>query len=195
MAFSMSPLASTSAGAAIRETAFVLSRSSFTSCAGICTAGCCVLILFSLLLIGNFLLSSFAYKTARTDLLGAASQISTRAIALAFFLVVGRNGGFRRLGGLDWRFDNALYEVAFLLFVLFVRAGIDVLDAVHQRLVFRGFLFRHLRLPTRDLLLGPWTVLAIMHGTHTTMPMVVVMSVVPRPPKSDSMSPSGGDDG
>jgi len=31
-------------------------------------------------------------------------------------------------------------------FVLFVRARIDVLDAVHQRLIFGGFLFRHLRL-------------------------------------------------
>src|SRR6267378_814080 len=73
-------------------------------------------------------------------------RISTRAIALAFFLVVRRNGGFRRLGGFYGRFDNALDEVAFLLLVLFVRAGIDVLDAIYQRLVFRGFLFRHLRL-------------------------------------------------
>ena len=48
MAFSMTPFASTGAARQSAKPALVLSRNSFTSCAGICTAGCCVLILFSL---------------------------------------------------------------------------------------------------------------------------------------------------
>src|SRR5579872_4707071 len=46
MAFSIMPFASTSAARQSLKPAPVLSRSSFTRCAGICIAGCCVLILF-----------------------------------------------------------------------------------------------------------------------------------------------------
>src|SRR5882724_10137251 len=46
MAFSIAPLASTSAARQSLNPAPVLSRNSFTRCAGICIAGCCVLILF-----------------------------------------------------------------------------------------------------------------------------------------------------
>src|SRR5690349_12268083 len=45
MAFSMIPLASISAARQSLNPALVRSRNSFTSWAGICTAGCCVLIL------------------------------------------------------------------------------------------------------------------------------------------------------
>src|SRR5260370_6096816 len=68
------------------------------------------------------------------------------AICLPGFLV-GRNGcfcgleSFRRFGG-HFAFD----EIAFLLLVLLVGAGVDVLDAFHQNLVGSGLLVGDLRL-------------------------------------------------
>src|SRR5881398_451767 len=94
---------------------------------------------FFSLLIGNFLWCT-SYKKARTESLGAGlAEFLPAQIALAFFLVVRRNSGFGRFRR---GFHNALDEVALLLFVLFVCAGIDVFDAIHQCLIFRGLLIR-----------------------------------------------------
>src|SRR6266853_381559 len=71
MAFSMSPPASTSAARQSAKPALVRSRNSLTSWAGICTAGCCVLILFSLCCLEISLLVLLAAKRARTESLGA----------------------------------------------------------------------------------------------------------------------------
>src|SRR5262249_39468957 len=57
--------------------------------------------------------------------------------------VVGRYGGFRGDGR---GFFGAFDEIAFLLFVLFVGAGVHVFDAVGQSLVRGGFLFADLGL-------------------------------------------------
>src|SRR5258708_12400239 len=71
MAFSMSPPASTSAARQSAKPALVRSRNSLTSWAGICTAGCCVLILFSLCCLAISLLVLLVAKRARTESLGA----------------------------------------------------------------------------------------------------------------------------
>ena len=81
---------------------------------------------------------------ARPEPLGAGLiETPTGAMCLALS-VVGRNSGLGSLSRLHGSFHNAFDEVAFLLLVPFVSAGINVLNAVHQRLIFGGFLFRHL---------------------------------------------------
>src|SRR5438270_4256402 len=147
MAFSMSPLASIRAARQSLKPALVRSRNSFTSWAGICTAGCCVLILLSLL-IKIVLHASTSCRTARPRAIrgGPLDFPPPRSLPaagrfLAFFFVR-RHGGFRAC---RQRF-RTLHVVAFLLLVLFVRAGVHVLDTLDQRLIYRGLLLRHLRL-------------------------------------------------
>src|SRR5215470_16860272 len=143
MAFSMSPLASTRAARQSLNPAFVRSRNSFTSWAGICTAGCCVLILLSYLdLVKVVLQASNFCRTARPRAFrGGPLEFPTLVLLGAFF--VGRHSGFRAF---RLRFRSAFDEVAFLLFVLFVGAGVHVLDAFDDGLVFGGLLLRYLRL-------------------------------------------------
>src|SRR5690349_643666 len=69
MAFSMSPLASIRAARQSLNPALVRSRNSFTSWAGICTAGCCVLVLLSYL--------DFVNLVLQNPLLGQFSQFFT----------------------------------------------------------------------------------------------------------------------
>src|SRR5437867_10929981 len=140
MAFSMFPLASTSAARQSLKPAPVRSRSSFTSFAGISMPVCCVLILFLFALLKSLFRSRDLQNGPLRAVRSGPHKISTRAVCLALF-VVGRNSGFGSLGRLNGSFHNALHEVAFLFLVLFVRTRIDVLDAVHQRLIFGGFLF------------------------------------------------------
>src|SRR4029077_7509623 len=149
MAFSTSPADSTSAARQSLKPAPVRSRNSFTRCAGICVAGCCVLILFSL----SPMRISWARPVVRLDApicktarrLGCVAapgllKSYASAICLSGFLV-GRNGCLRRLGGFrSLQRDFAFDEIAFLFFVLLVRAGVDVLDAFDQRLVRSGLL-------------------------------------------------------
>src|SRR5690242_18064346 len=148
MAFSVSSLASIRAARQSLNPALVRSRNSFTSWAGICTAGCCVLILLSYLdfvdlvlqnpLLGQF--SQFFTERPAPSRPGRATGISHPGSLALFF--VRRHGG---LGAFYLRF-RAFHEVAFLLLVLFVRAGIHILDTFDERLIFGRLLLRYLRL-------------------------------------------------
>src|SRR5260370_17475733 len=62
MAFSMSPADSTSAARQSLKPAPVRSRNSLTRCAGICMAGCCVLIFFSFLVLESLYRGSRAVR-------------------------------------------------------------------------------------------------------------------------------------
>src|SRR5260370_4588139 len=100
MAFSITPFASTSAARQSAKPAPVRSRSSLTSFAGISIAVGCVLILFFSLLIGNFSFGALSHKNGPHRFARRGPhKIPPAQIALAFFLVVGRNSGFRRLRG------------------------------------------------------------------------------------------------
>src|ERR1700693_846904 len=76
------------------------------------------------------------------------------------FCRVGGDGGFGSFRWLcrsiDGRLNNAFHEVAFLLFIPLVGAGVHIFDAIDEGLVRGGFLFRDLR-----LLIG---VMAFEHG-------------------------------
>src|SRR5690348_6582023 len=136
MAFSMSPPASMRAARQSLNPALVRSRNSFTSWAGICTAGCCVLILLSYLDLVKVVLRSmhFLQNGPPPNLPGRATGIShPRSLPAAgsslAYLFVRRHCSFRAFRR---RFGRALHEVAFLLFVLFVRAGVHVFDTFDQ---------------------------------------------------------------
>src|SRR6266566_3962928 len=142
IAFSMSAPASTSAARQSLKPALVRSRNSFTSCAGICVACCCVLIPFFLFALLRFLASRHCLQNGPPRAVrGGPRKFPTHPACLAFFLVR-RNRCLRSFG----QRLGAFHKVAFLLFVLLVSARIHVLHAFDQRLILRRFLIRHLRL-------------------------------------------------
>src|SRR5258707_2691375 len=153
MAFSMSPSASTSAARQSLNPALVRSRNSFTSLAGISMAVFGVLILFISGFVStnpeplfiSFVISLYttACKTARSKSpRNGPGYFSTRRL-LSGFDVFRRNRSFYRHRDL---FRGWFHEIAFLLFVLFVSAGVHVLDAIGQCLIRSGLLFANLRL-------------------------------------------------
>src|SRR6266849_4821104 len=125
MAFSTSPAASTSAARQSLKPAPVRSRNSFTRCAGICIADCCVLILFFSLACANLLIAlctgvRCAYLQSgpapRSDLSAGPFEIYASAVCLPGFLVR-RDGCLRRFR--RFRRHFAFDKIAFLLLVLF----------------------------------------------------------------------------
>src|SRR6266704_3215715 len=130
-------------GAAIRETGIrPLAQFLYELCRDLHCWLLCTHPFFSLLS-RTLLVDVVICEAARPEPLGAGpTKFPPKQFVLARFFV-GRNCCLRRLRR---RFHNALHEVAFLFLVLFVRARIDVLDAVYQRLIFRRLLIRHLRL-------------------------------------------------
>src|SRR5258708_12204046 len=89
-------------------------------------------------------------KRPAPSLRGGLHQIPTHTVLLGGFLVR-RDQRFRGPTRLRGRFQGrrdirAFDEVAFLLFVLLVRARVHVLDAFHERLVLGRLLFTDLPL-------------------------------------------------
>src|ERR1700683_4258230 len=114
----MSPAASISAARQSEKPAPVLSRSSFTSCAdGPPFPGSGA--------VAMDMLNSFSFEFDRSGLAGPGECAAARKL-LRRRLFVARHRRRRVLGSSRVAFD----EVAFLLLVLFVRAGVDVFGPV-----------------------------------------------------------------
>src|SRR5580704_13549203 len=139
----MSPFASTSAARQSLNPALVLSLSSFTSLAGISMVGLLVLILFSFSQTASAIVCVFLEKWPGVDFRRSAgpAKFITLARWLANFLVrrYGRTGCFQKSFG-SFR---AFHKIAFLLLVLFVGAGVHVIDARFMRLIRRHLLICH----------------------------------------------------
>src|SRR5262249_45063977 len=146
IAFSRSPCASISAARQSLKPALVRSRNSLTSLAGISMAVFGVLILFSLSF-SRLSLRIFRYSKGclqKRPAANASRRGGNFFLPRAYLarLLVRRNGRF----GFGIECLRAFHEVAFLLFVPLVRAGVDVFAAFCNRLIRGGFRFAHLRL-------------------------------------------------
>src|ERR1700691_3649002 len=137
MACSMSPAASISAARQSEKPAPVLSRSSFTSCAdGPPFPGSGA--------VAMDMLNSFSFEFDRSGWAGPGECTAARKLFRGR-LFVARHGRRGVLGGNRFAFD----EVAFLLLVLFVRAGVHVFGPVLAAYALGRLLVGDLRLLKR----------------------------------------------